>query len=122
MASSRPYTFDRVARIFFSVLGIVAVLYILNALKGVLLPFLVSCLIAYMLEPLVLLNRRLLHVRSRVIPVILTLIEISAVLTGACILLIPYLIDEVSQMADILKQYATAKMETPYLPLKYMSL
>ena len=49
----RPYTFDRVVRILFSVVSLIAVLYLLDVLKGVLLPFLVACLIAYMLEPLV---------------------------------------------------------------------
>ena len=54
----RPYTFDRVVRILFSVVSLIAVLYLLDVLKGVLLPFLVACLIAYMLEPLVQWNMR----------------------------------------------------------------
>lgn len=116
MTSKRPYTFDRVARIFFTVCGIVAVLFILNLLKGVLLPFLVSCLIAYTLEPVVLWNRKLLRTRGRVLPVILTLIEITVLLVLSGIILIPYLIDEATQMAVILKRYATATISTPYLP------
>ena len=53
-----PYTFDRVVRIIFSIAGIVAAIVLLNCLKGVLLSFLVACLIAYMLEPLVRWNQR----------------------------------------------------------------
>ena len=34
---------------------------LINALKGVLLPFCVACLIAYIFEPFVQFNRRLLH-------------------------------------------------------------
>ena len=49
----RPYTFDRVVRIFFSLCGVALVLVLLDILQGVLLPFLVACLIAYILEPVV---------------------------------------------------------------------
>ena len=52
----RPYTFDRVVRILFSVCALLATLYLLSILKGVLLPFLVASLIAYMLEPVTVLE------------------------------------------------------------------
>ena len=42
----RPYTFDRVIRILFSVCGLIAALYLLDILSDVLLPFFVACLIA----------------------------------------------------------------------------
>ena len=70
-----PYTFDRVVRIIFSIAGIVAAIVLLNCLKGVLLPFLVACLIAYMLEPLVRWNQRWTRLKGRFIPVVLTLLE-----------------------------------------------
>lgn len=54
----RPYTFDRVIRILFSVCGLVAALYLLGILSDVLLPFFVACLIAYVLEPIVLFNQK----------------------------------------------------------------
>ena len=34
----RPYTFDRVVRILFSVVSLIAVLYLLDVLKGVVAP------------------------------------------------------------------------------------
>ena len=52
----RPYTFDRVVRILFSICGLVAALFLLDILSDVLLPFFVACLIAYVLEPSVELN------------------------------------------------------------------
>lgn len=116
MTNRRPFTFDRVARIFFSVAGIIAVLFILNMLKGVLLPFLVSCLIAYTLEPFVLWNRRILHIKGRVIPVLVTLFEITVILIVAGVVLVPYLVDEAAEMGTILSRYATSQIETPYLP------
>ncbi len=111
----RPYTFDRVVRILFTVCSTLAVLYLLNLLKGVLLPFLVACLIAYMLEPIVKWNQKVLHMRTRFIPVVLTLLEACVVAGVFCAVFIPYLISECGQMADMLKKYATTQIDIPYI-------
>ena len=111
----QPYTFDRVVRITFSILGIIAALYILDALKGVLLPFFVACLISYMLEPIVKWNMRLLRIKSRFLPVVLTLLEACLVVSIFSILFFPYLVSEAEQMAVMIKQYASSKIEIPYI-------
>lgn len=111
----RPYTFDRVVRILFSVVSLLAVLYLLNVLKGVLLPFLVACLIAYMLEPLVKWNMRWLHIKKRFIPVIITLLEACMLVGGFLALFIPYMVGECTQMADIIRKYATTQVQIPYI-------
>lgn len=111
----QPYTFDRVVRITFSVLGIIATLYILDALKGVLLPFFVACLISYMLEPIVKWNMKLLRLKKRFLPVVLTLLECCLVVGIFSILFFPYLVDEAEQMALMLKNYASTKIEIPYI-------
>lgn len=111
----RPYTFDRVVRITFSILGIIATLYLLDALKGVLLPFFVACLIAYMLEPVVKWNMRLFHLKARFLPVVFTLLEACLVVGIFSILFFPYLVEEAEQMAQMVKTYASAKIEIPYI-------
>lgn len=110
-----PYTFDRVVRICFTIIAIIASLYLLDALKGVLLPFFVACLIAYMLEPFVKWNQRLLHMKSRFLPVVLTLLDACVILCLFSLLFFPYLIDEASQMAVMVKNYASSKIEVPYI-------
>lgn len=115
ISGRRPYTFDRVVRILFSVCGILATLYLLNILKGVLLPFLVACLIAYMLEPIVNWHQRLLHTKSRFLPVIMTLLEAIIALTAFFAIFIPYLLQECSSMAVMLKTYATKQIDIPYI-------
>ena len=72
---SRPYTFDRVVRMIISAIGVILALWLVNTLRHVLLPFLVAWLIAYLLEPFVQYNRRLLHVRKRIVPIFVTLFE-----------------------------------------------
>lgn len=111
----KPYTFDRVVRLTISILGIIATLYILDALKGVLLPFFVACLISYMLEPIVKWNMKLLHMKSRFLPVVLTLLEACLVVGIFAVLFIPYMVSEAEQMGQMIKIYASTRMEIPYI-------
>ena len=111
----QPYTFDRVVRILFSVSGFVLALYLLDLLKGVLLPFLVACLIAYLLEPLVKWNARWLKVQGRFIPVILALMETFIIVGGFGVLFVPYLVSEAQSMGTMIKTYATSQIDIPYI-------
>lgn len=111
----RPFTFDRVCRIFFSVCAIAVALWLLNILKGVLLPFIVACVAAYMMEPFVLWNKKILHMKSRFIPVMLTLLEVCAVCAGFCWAFFPYLSNECSQMGRMLADYANKQIDIPYV-------
>lgn len=110
-----PYTLDRVVRIVFSIAGMLIALYFLYILKGVLLPFMVAMLLAYMMEPIVLWNRKILHCRRRFVPVILTLLEVLIVIGVFAAIFVPYLIQETSQMADAVKRYATTQVDIPYI-------
>ncbi len=111
----QPYTFDRVARIVFSICGILVVIYLLDILKGVLLPFLVACLIAYMLEPVVKWNMRMLHMHKRFVPVLLTLLETCVAAGVFCTLFFPYIAGECAQMTEMVKAYATEQIKIPYI-------
>lgn len=110
-----PYTFDRVVRILFSVVTIIAIIFLLDSLKGVLLPFLVACLIAYMLEPIVRWNMKWTRLNSRFLPVMLTLLEVCALFSAFCFIFIPYLVSETAQMAEMVKRYAASQIQIPYI-------
>ena len=111
----RPYTFDRVVRILFSVCGLVAVLFLLDILSDVLLPFLVACLIAYILEPTVEFNKKILGCRRRFFPVMMTLLEAVFLVGMLCWILIPYLVEESREMAILIKEYASSQIQVPYI-------
>lgn len=115
MYESRPYTFDRVVRIIFSVIILIVVLYLMNLLRGALLPFFVACLIAYILEPIVKWNMRLLHLRSRFIPVVLTLIEACVVVGVFLAIFIPYMVKETESMVNMVRDYTTHNIRIPYI-------
>lgn len=111
----RPYTFDRVVRIVFSLCGLVMALLLIRQLSDVLLPFIVACMIAYILEPIVEFNMKWTRCRRRFFPVMLTLIEATGAVALLCWIFIPYLIEECSSMAGIISDYATSKIQIPYL-------
>lgn len=115
MTDRRPYTFDRVVRIVFSICGILVAIYLLDVLKGVLLPFLVACLICYILEPLVKWNMRVTHLKTRFIPVILTLLESCLAAGIFCACFFPYIVNECSEMTEMVKAYATKQIHIPYI-------
>ena len=60
MWSSRPYTFDRVVRIVFTLAVLAGLIFLAAVLRHVLLPFVVAALIAYMIEPWVRCNKKIL--------------------------------------------------------------
>ncbi len=111
----RPYTFDRVIRILFSVCGLIAALYLLDILSDVLLPFFVACLIAYILEPIVLFNMKITRMKQRFLPVILTLLEAMCGVALIAWILIPYVIQECASMTEIIKDYASSQIQIPYI-------
>jgi predicted PurR-regulated permease PerM len=114
--ASRPYTFDRVVRIIITVLTILGIVWLLNLLSSVLLPFLVAWLIAYILEPFVQFNRKLLHVRNRIVPIFLTLFEVVAVIVALCYIFVPSIMEESHQVATVLSQYAKNGTSIPLIP------
>lgn len=112
----KPYTFDRVVRMIIGLVVFFGALYLINVLRGVLLPFCVACLIAYMFEPFVQYNRRLLHLRGRVAAIFVTLFEATFFISMACYFLVPMLMDEMHAMAVMLRQYSSAEMNVSFLP------
>lgn len=111
----RPFTFDRTVRILVSVCAVLATIYLLNLLKGVLLPFLVACLLAYMLEPIVQWNMKWTHSRRRFLPVMLALVETAVVIAGISFAVIPYIVSEAQEMTVMLRNYTTSHIQIPYI-------
>lgn len=116
MYTRQPYTFDRVVRLVISVIIVLGVIWLINLLKNVLLPFCVACLIAYLFEPFVQYNRRLLHLRGRIAAIFVTLFESLTLFSILCYLFVPSIIEEMRQMGVLFQRYATTDMNVPFLP------
>ena len=111
----RPFTLARTVRIFFTIAVVLAVLWLVGYLKGVLLPFVVACLICYILEPVVKWNMRWTHCRKRFLPVILTLLEATVLIGGLIMVTVPYLVSEYQDMALTIRKFAATQISIPYL-------
>lgn len=106
MTNTQPYTFDRVVRLVIGAMVIFGILWLLNVLKGVLLPFCVACLAAYIIEPLVQFNRRLMRQKGRSLAIFVTLVEVVAVIGLLGYFFLPMIFEEFHQAAVLLKNYA----------------
>ena len=102
-------------RIFFTIAVVLAVLWLVGYLKGVLLPFVVACLICYILEPVVKWNMRWTRCRKRFLPVILTLLEATVIIGGLIMVTVPYLVSECQDMALTIRKFTTTQISIPYL-------
>lgn len=103
-SQSRTFTFDRVVRILAALLLAVGAVWLVNTLRNVLLPFFLACLIAYLLEPIVGFNQRLLHLKGRVVASLLTIVEVTAVLALAGYFFVPSVIREVGELEEMLRK------------------
>lgn len=116
MPPRRPFTFDRVVRIIISTLFAIGALWLVNTLSSVLLPFLVAWLIAYILEPFVQRNRMLLHLKGRLVAIMLTLFEVILSIVILLIVFMPTVIQEMQQLATLIRDYASNGAHIAFIP------
>lgn len=105
-------TFDRFVRILGTLLIIAIVLLLTNYLSGVLLPFFVGWLIAYLLHPIVRLIEKKLHVKWRGLSILLTFVLVTGVLAGMGFLMIPPMIDQGQKLQEILSHWINSATNT----------
>ena len=116
MPHTQPYNLDRTVRLVINCVIFLGVIWLVNTLRGVLLPFCVGCLIAYIFEPFVQFNRELLKLKGRVIATLVTLFEVFFFFAVFCYIFIPMIVHESAQMASMLKAYATSQHSVPFVP------
>ncbi|MDE5922243.1 MAG: AI-2E family transporter [Muribaculum sp.] len=116
MSAIQPYTFDRVERLVITTKVVCAAVWLIYRLRGVLLPFCVAALIAYIFEPFVQFNRELLRLKGRVAAIFITLFEATLAFGLLCYLLIPMITSEMAHMAHLLKVYSQSQVSIPFLP------
>jgi len=98
-------TFDRFIRYATVIAIIVLVLYLMNYLSSVLLPFFVAWFLAYLLYPLVKFVQYKLHVPTRALSIIVTLIVVIAVLAGIIYLIFPPMFEQFGKLIELITQY-----------------
>lgn len=103
----KKITFDSFIRSAIWCILIVGALMLAERLSGVLLPFFIAWLIAYMIYPLVKLFQYKLRFKSRMLSILCAFLSIAAVGIGVFFLLIPPMLAEFGKVNDLLITYFT---------------
>jgi len=112
----KPFTFDRVSRIVFSVLMIGGWIYLLAVLKNALLPFLIAWLMAYMMQPFVRFFQYKLKFKSRVLSITAVLVSLAGLLILLYQLVVPSIIDEIQGTFQLLQTHQGNPENIPLIP------
>lgn len=117
--SDKPFTFDRTVRLLITVAVLVALFVVFRQLSSVLLPFLVSMFLAYLIYPIVTFVQYKMRFRSRILSVIFTLLVLFGVLVGIVALLVHPISSEVQKMSAIVSNYLGGINAETLLPLAW---
>ncbi|MCP4198186.1 MAG: AI-2E family transporter, partial [Proteobacteria bacterium] len=97
---SKPFTFDRVVRILLTVGGVAALIWLLGYVSDVLIPFAAGLLLAYLINPLVLIIQK--KIKSRAVSVFISLLLVVAAVSVIILLITPMIVNEIKQMGRLL--------------------
>lgn len=86
---------------------VIGVLILIKRLSGVLLPFFIAWLIAYLIYPLVTFFQYRLKLKNRVVSIFCALLTLAGIGTAAFYLLVPPMIQEFGRVKDLLIEYFT---------------
>lgn len=98
-------TFDKFIRLAGTVFIVFAVLYIINYLSGVLLPFIIAWLFAYLLYPMVKFVQYKLKVKVRAIAIIITLLVVVSIITLVVYFIIPPMFEQFGKLYEIVLRW-----------------
>jgi predicted PurR-regulated permease PerM len=101
----KPITFDTFVRGILAVALVVGIVMLLGRLSGVLVPFFLAWLIAYLLFPMVKFFQYRLHMKYRILAILCSFIVTGSILTGVFWLMIPPIIEESGRVTQLIVQY-----------------
>lgn len=113
---SKPFTFDRVVRIFFSFMIIGGIIYLVTILKNALLPFLIAWLLAYMLQPAVKFFQHKAKLKNRLLSIIAVLLSVTIIIGLIGWSIVPSISQEVSRTMELLRSHSSEENQIPFIP------
>ncbi|MDR0938339.1 MAG: AI-2E family transporter [Mediterranea sp.] len=111
MEQQKKITFDRFIRYSVGLVLAVGILMLVKRLSGVLLPFFVAWLIAYMVYPLIKFFQYRLRLRNRVLSIFCVLLLLLGLGTALFYFLVPPIVSEIGRMNDLLATYLSNDSE-----------
>ena len=114
--TSQPITFDRVVRWIGAIAVIGIVIYFINELSSVLLPFAIAWLLAYLLYPIVTFVQYKLHVPTRVLSIVVTLLFVIGVMALVVYLIVPPMIEQFERLGKVVSNYVSQSETLKNIP------
>ena len=112
----KKITFDSFIRAVILGAIIIGVLMLLKRLSGVLLPFFLAWLIAYLIYPLVSFFQHKLRLKNRIISIFCALLTLTVIGSVAFYLLVPPMIQEFLRVKDLLIEYFSTTRTASNVP------
>lgn len=116
----RPFTFDRVTRIVFSIVIIGVLLYLITVLRNALLPFLIAWLLAYMMQPFVKFFQYKLKLKSRILAIVAVIISTSLIIGIAAALVVPSVAQEAERTLNLMRTHNPGEGHVPLIPASWI--
>jgi predicted PurR-regulated permease PerM len=112
----KPFTFDRVARILFSIATVVLLFYVLTLLRNALLPFLIAWLLAYLTQPFVRFFQYSLKFQNRMLSIAATLVTLLLVAGLVLLLVVPSIGREIEGALALVRAQNYGAGHIPFIP------
>lgn len=109
-------TFDRFVRGLLLVLGGVGLYFLLDALSGVLWPFFVAWLLAYMMYPLIIFLEEKCRIRYRLLSILVAIVVVVGSVVTLIVFTVPPAVQQIGRLSDDLLHYATTYLSGTDIP------
>ncbi len=116
---TKPFTFDRTVRLVITVCVLIALFAITERLSGVLVPFLISWFLAYLIHPIVRFFQYKCRLKHRTLSVVVTLLLLFVLLCGVGFLLLTPITNELVRMGKLLAMYVSNWQMDTILPASW---
>lgn len=101
----KEITFDRFIRGLLAVIGAIALVWLINRLSDVLLPFFLAWLLAYMMYPMVCFLQYRLRLHSRILSIAVAVLLILGVFVGFMLLALPPTLSELARLSKPISEF-----------------
>lgn len=105
---------DRIVRCIITLVVIIALACLIKRLSGVLLPFLISFVVAYMLAPIVDFFQHKCRLKNRLLSVLVTLILVIGFIIGSIAAVVPAITKQTRALSTSVKEYVTHLQTNAY--------
>lgn len=112
-----PITFDRFIRGLIGLLLIAGLGTALYYLSGVLIPFFVAWMVAYLLYPVVRFLQNKCRLRNRLLAIIITLLLTCGAIAGFIYIVVPPMIEEIGHLKDVALSYIQGGINNNTIPV-----